>query len=289
VEPGRHSVTLRHDRFKPLQSDQTFASGKSVELQGALEGIVVNGTLRFDVTPAGVDAPLRIRREGESQDRDVAGPSVSLPEGNYTVTATAPQFQSATAAVKVSAGNTAVASLPLRRLEAPKAPAKTASSSTVVFSLDDWMKTSNWTQGANMIIHRGGDYVLAPMDIATQGTVRFTVVSVKGKRVDWVVAFRDDRNCLMFQLDDKNLTRYEVANGTKSAQVKVLHGLDRKQPMSIGIDITPRSVSTSVLRGGQWVSIDNWDVLGSVVHGKFGFHIPGSDEIGLQDFRLALN
>jgi hypothetical protein len=120
-----------------------------------------------------------------------------------------------------------------------------------------------------------------------QGNIRFTVVSVKGRRVEWVVAFRDERNYFLFQLDDKNLTRYELSNGSKSAQVKVPHGLDRKQPMSIGISITPRSISHSVLRGGQMVPIDNWEVSGSVARGKFGFHIPGSDEIGLQYFRLG--
>jgi serine/threonine-protein kinase len=287
VEPGRHSVTLRHDRFKPLQSDQTFASGKSVELQGALEAMIVTGTLRFDVTPAGVDAHLRIRREGESQDRDVTGPSASLPEGTYTVTATAPQFQSVSATVRVTAGGTAVASLPLRRTDAPKTPAKTTAAAG--FSLEDWMKTPGWAQVGNMIVHRGGDYVLAPVEIDAQGTVRFTVVSVKGRHVEWVVGFRDDRNYFLFQLDDKNITRYEVANGTKSAQVKVPHGLDRKKPMSIGINIAPRAITTSVLRDGQWAPIDNWEIFGSFVRGKFGFHITGSDEIGLEEFKLAGN
>jgi serine/threonine-protein kinase len=285
VEPGRHTVTLRHDRFKPLQSDQTFASAKTVELQGALEAMVMTGTLRFDVTPAGVDAHLRIRREGDAQDRDVTGASVSLPEGTYTVTATAPQFQNATAQVRITAGGAATASLPMRRAEAPKVPTKAAATA---FSLDDWMKTSGWVQATGMITHRGGDYVLAPVDIDPQGTVRFTVVSMRGRRVEWVVGFQDDRNYFLFQLDDKNLTRYQITNGSKLAQVKAPHGLDRKKPMGISINIAPRSVSTSVLRGGQWVVIDNWEVSGGV-HGKFGFHTPGSDEIGLEEFRLALN
>jgi hypothetical protein len=59
--------------------------------------------------------------------------------------------------------------------------------------------------------------------------------------------------------------------------------------MSIGITLTPRSIATSVLRAGQWAPLDNWDVYGALVRGKFGFHIPGSDEIGLQDFRLTAN
>ena len=63
IEPGHHTVTLRHDKFKQLESDQTFASGKTVDLQGALEATPVTGTLRFEINPAGLDAQIRIRRE----------------------------------------------------------------------------------------------------------------------------------------------------------------------------------------------------------------------------------
>jgi serine/threonine-protein kinase len=286
VEPGRHTVTLRHEGFRPLQYDQTFASGKTVDMQGTLEAVVVTGTLRFDVNPPGPDLRLRIRREGESQDRDVAGPNVNLPEGNYTVTASAPQYQNGTVTVRVTAGATAVASMTLRHVDTPKAPPVKNTSSGPAFGLEDWMKTGGWSQAANMITRRGGNYVLAPVDVA-QGTIRFTVVSVRGKRVEWVTGFRDDRNLFLFQLDDKNITRFAMTNGNKSPQVKVPHGLDRKGPMSITITITPRSVTHSVLRGGQWVVVDNWEVEGPPARGQFGFHIPGTDEIGLQDFRLA--
>jgi hypothetical protein len=190
--------------------------------------------------------------------------------------------------VRVTAGAAAVASLPLHRMETPKAPAKNASAPAVAFSLDDWMKAGGWSQQTNMITRRGGEYVLAPVEIA-QGTVRFTVVSVKGRHVEWVAGYRDERNCFVFQVDDKNLTRYQVNNGGKLAQVKLPHGLDRKQPMSFGVALTPHSISVSVLRSGQWVLLDNWEISGTVVGGKFGFHIPGSDEIGLQDFKLAAN
>jgi len=59
--------------------------------------------------------------------------------------------------------------------------------------------------------------------------------------------------------------------------------------MSFTIDVTPTAVIHSVQQGGQWVILDNWEISGSLPHGKFGFHIPSSDEIGLTDFRLAAN
>ena len=92
----------------------------------------------------------------------------------------------------------------------------------------------------------------------------------------------------MFELDDKNLTRYLVRNGSKSEQVKVPHGLDKKLAMGIVIDIGPQSVTVSVNRGA-WLDLDRWDVAPALLRGKFGFHITGSDKIGLQDFRITPN
>ena len=287
LEPGRHTVSLRRDGFKPLQTDVTLSSAKAVDLQGTLESTL--GTLKIDISPAGVDAHLRIRREGESQDRDVSGSSLSLAEGSYTVTGSAPQYQNAAATVHVTANAISTASLVFTKKvdTAPKTVAK-APPSTPVFGPDDWVKAGGWTRQDNMIVHQGGDYVLATPDL-TQGTIRFTAVILKGKRLEWVLAFRDNKNYLFFQVDDKNLTRYEVVNGAKASQVKVPHKLDRKQPMSFTISLTPSAVIHSVQQGGQWVILDNWLILGSLAHGKFGFHIPSSDEIGLTDFRLAPN
>src|ERR1017187_8836606 len=210
LEPGRHTVSLRQDRFKPLQTDVTLAAGKTVDLQGALESAL--GTLKVDISPAGLDAHLRIRREGESQDRDVSGSSLSLPEGSYTVTGSAPQYQNAVSNVRVTSNAISTARLEFtRQVEAaPPAIAK-APPSAPVFGPDDWVKGGGWTRQTNMIVHEGGDYVLATPTL-TQGTIRFTAVILKGKRLEWVLAFRDNKNYLFFQVDDKNLTRYEVVN-----------------------------------------------------------------------------
>jgi hypothetical protein len=284
-EPGRHTVILKHEKFKTLQADDIFLRAGTVDVQGAMEAVVTTGTIRFDVSPAGLELHLRIRRDGDAQEHEVPGLSATVPEGHYTVSASAAGYITTTTAVQINAGSTAVVTLPLRKAETPKAPVKTAPAPA--FGLEDWVKTG-WTQQANMVVHSGGNFVLAPLEIA-QGAARFTVVLMKGKRVEFVAGFQDDKNYFFYQLDDKNLTRYQMIHGSKSAQLKVAHGLDRKEPMGVTINLTPGSLAVSVLRGGQWVSVDNLDVTGTPVHGKFGFHIPGSDELGLRDFQLTVN
>jgi hypothetical protein len=204
-----------------------------------------------------------------------------VAEGKYLVSATAAQYSPNSTSVQVTAGGTAVAAMTMRHVETkavPKGP-------TIVFGLEDWLKTPGWSAQDGAVVRKGGDWAMATPDLA-QGTIRFTVISIKGRHVEWAVASRDEKNYIHYELDDKNLTRYEVRNGNKLGQIKVPHGLDKKKPMGISIAVTPQSVVLSVNRGG-WVDIDKWDVEGSSVHGRFGFRIPGSDEIGLQDFQIV--
>ena len=281
IDPGPHTVTLRHDGFKPMQSEQTFTGGKTVDMNATLEAAPTTGTLRFEIGPPGIDLHVRIRREGENQDHDVTGASVTVPEGKYLVSASAAQYSPNSTTVEVKAGGTVVATMTMRHVEtkaAPKGP-------TIVFGLEDWLKISGWTAQEGVLVRKGGDWAMATPDIS-QGTIRFTVLSIKGRHVEWGVACRDEKNFIHYELDDKNLTRYEVRNGSKLGGIKVPHGLDKKKPMGVSLAVTPQSVVMSVNRGG-WVDIDKWDVEGSSIHGRFGFRIPGSDEIGLQDFQIV--
>jgi hypothetical protein len=287
LDPGKHTVSLRHDRFKPLQSELAFASGKTVELQGTLEAAILTGTLKIDVTPQ-VDVRLRLRREGESQEREVSGGTLNLPEGSYTVTGSAPQYQSASATVRVTANSTATASLVLRRLEAGPPPKAAPTPAGPVFVLDDWMKTPGWVNQGGLLAHHGGEFVLAPPDFP-QGTIRFTAVVLKGKRLEWVIGYRDTNNYLFFQVDDKNYTSYEMANGKRAPHLKAGHKLDRKQPMTFSISITPKGVATSALQEDRLVTLDDWNVAAPLLRGKFGFHIPDGDTIGMKSFQMSPN
>jgi tetratricopeptide (TPR) repeat protein len=276
LEAGKHSVEVRHDQFKPLESEQTFAPGKTVAIEGALESLL--GTLRIDVNPA--DAHVRIRREGEARDREVDGGSASVIEGNYTVTGSAPRYQDGTATVRVAANRTVTATLALKPVANVSAPAPRA------FTLEDWRKTAGWTLDQGVLRRRGGDIVPAPMEFS-QAHIRFTIQSVKGKRTEWVLGFRDPSHYWLFQLDNKNFIRTMVAGGSRSDQVKKPHGLDRKGDIGINIDITPSGIVHSVLREREWVAIDKWDFPEGAVRGKFGFSVPSNDEIALKAFNLT--
>ncbi len=286
IEPGRHIVTLRHERYKDSQFEQTFVAGKPVDLDGTLQNLY--GTLKIEITPS--DAHLRIRRQGDSQDQEVHDASVSLVEGLYTVFASARGYQDAQITQRVPAGGTATASLALRNIEST--PSKVTSPPTpaegtprTIFTIEDWLKLG-WIRDSVAVTKQGGNFVLVPVDL-TKATIEFSALVLKGKRLEWVVSYRDDRNYDLFQMDETNFTRTPVVNGNKGKTMKIAHGAKHGDYTTFGIEITPEFIAHVIRRDQQWVQLDTLKPPDGVAPGKFGFHIPGKDQIALSDFKIT--
>ncbi|HTS48080.1 MAG TPA: protein kinase [Bryobacteraceae bacterium] len=283
--PGRHSVSIRHDRYKAIQSDQVFIVGKPVELEGALQSAF--GTLRIELNPGNVDAHLKLRRDGDQRDQDInRDANLSLPEGSYTVVASAPpRYQDATATVHIVGGKTSVATLTLKRLEVTVAKAPPP---VPIFGMDDWRKTGDWTPAGNMLTHKGDEFVLSPVDFGP-GAIQFTAALFHGKHLEWVLAYRDRKNYLLVQVDDSNFSRYEVYDGKKSPTLKVPLGFKRNGFIHVSITITPTGISHSITHDQEpWRVIDQWDRPSAPVSGKFGFHMASNrDELAISDFHYT--
>jgi hypothetical protein len=39
----------------------------------------------------------------------------------------------------------------------------------------------------------------------------------------------------------------------------------------------------------KWQEVDKWETPGGGLRGKFGFHVPGKDQLGVSDFRFSAN
>ena len=287
IVPGKHTVAVKHDKYEPFQADVTFVEGQVVDFDAALK--LPTGTLRIDVNPANLNVRLRLRREGESQMRDVTDRNLNLPEGSYTVVASAPRFQDASATVDVVAKRSATASLTLKPVEGapaslPGKPATTETVSQPTFVLNDWLKLPGWTRENDAAVHQGGDLLLAPFELK-RGTLAFTVTSLRGKRIEWVLGYRDEKNYTLFQVEDKAFHRFEVVNG-KRTEFKASHDFDRNRPLAFSIAIGPAGVVHRVLRNPEWNVIDDWKD-GGAAEGRFGFRVQGRDKIGLTDFRFV--
>jgi serine/threonine protein kinase len=282
VEPGKHVVSLKNELYKPFQSEQLFVAGKTVEMEGKLEGVL--GVLKIDVTPSGKTTHLRLRRESSTQDREITDTTLNLPEGAYIVTGSAPQYQDAATTVQVTANRTTTASLVLKLKPAPANPA--VQEKQRGFALTDWEKAGGWTREGTTLVHHGGDFVRAPVAFGS-GTVVFTALVRRGKRLEWTLDFHDQKNHYLFQIDDKNFSHAEMVNGKRLEEVKVPHGVNRKDFVSIAIVLSAKTIQHRILQNREWHIIDTWERPESRLRGAFAFYIPGRDEIALSDFQFT--
>ena len=292
MEPGKRTVLLKNDRFKSIQAEYSFEPGKSITVEGALQSS--SGSLKIEVSPGGIDGlQLRLLREGETQERTVSETELSLPEGTYRVSGSAPQYQEAIAAVHVVAGRGAIATLAMKRAE--KLPASSQAKANAAFGMEEWVKASGstpslsgWTREGKLWVKHGGEFTVAPINPAA-GSYIFTAIMLKGKRLEWVVKYQDDKNYDLFQMDDKNLVRTQFAGGKKSDSTRIPHSIKTKDYVSVQVAVTSGSIVHSFLVDRQWQVVDKWDRPGGGLQGKFGFHVPGKDQLGVSDFRFVAN
>lgn len=277
LEPGKHAIRLENENYKTTEFEREFGPGATVELDGTLESAI--GTLEIQVGPPNADVSLTLQREGESTARPIREKTLQLPPGTYTVQASAPGFHDYAATVRIAINQTKTASLTLRKVEEqkPDQPAVT---------LADWEK-AGWRREGKLLVRHGGDFVVAATS-GGAGRYTFTALLQKGRRLEWVVNYTDSDNHVYYQLGKDYLHRTEVIKGRKSRTVKVPHTMKWDEFLSVEIGVQADSIVHRVLVGEKWVELDNWKQPGSnFTAGKFGFHIPGRDQIGLSHFAFV--
>lgn len=282
LPPGEHGIEFRREQFLPKKVTRNFKAGESIELAGAdvvLEKM--ESTLMLDVSP--VDAKLTIKRSDEAQSRSLTQNPVVLSPGSYTISGHAPGYTDGTVTVAVTAGESASAELHLTKKDTAPAPPKIAG------GMDRWEKPEEWQSEGGWSVHKGGGFVLyhASPDL---GTFTFTAQLLKGgflrsKRVQWFFDYVDPKNYILFQLDRKNFRTRMMVNGKAAEKPKVDLEQEPGNSFTISAEVTPDSITHRVQHEGKWIVLDTLAEPGHQFgKGKFGFLIPGGDELGLSNF-----
>lgn len=282
ISPGEHTLELSKEKHRPVQLQRVFPVGHTVEVQGGEVTLrALYGTLRLAVSPPG--ARVTATRAGEAQPRAIPQNTVELEEGAWTLVARAPGYLERTERVQIAAGQTVSVELALTREARPAA--------VIASGMDGFEHPQNWTQEGEWFVRRGGNLVLhkpAPKG----GTFSFNIMLAegggwfRGKRLEWVVDFRDERNHLLFQLD-KDSFRRTVHVGGRKTETRRQHGLPVPEQITatVEIEVTPTSVIHRFRRGDDWVVVDSLSVPGqNFTLGQFGLMIQGRDEVRLSDF-----
>lgn len=265
ISPGDHLIELRKEGFNPKQIREHFAAGTTVAL-GAAEATMemAKGTLRITFSPA--DASVTLARGNEPPAKVVSGNAMSLAPGTYAYTArTADHSQSGV--VQVIAGQ-------LKTLDLSLTPGGMA----------NWEVPGGWRSEGKVFIRKGGGVVLyktAP----SSGTFVFSAMLRKGHRLQWVLNCQDDKNYLLFQMDDDYLSRSTMHGGQATEAAKVAFKSDKKKFRTFQVRVSPNEIVTQIQEGQGWQPLDRVVMPGvDLAAGKFGFLIPGSDEVALSNF-----
>jgi serine/threonine protein kinase len=266
VNPGDHTIELRKDRFKPRQIKKRFVVGQVVSLAGADVALeAAPGELKVTFTPA--DAQLTLTKAGEAPIKVSSGGTISLPGGSYVVTAKTADNFTRSSVIEVNGGQS-------RSLDLSLAPS----------GMSKWDDPAGWKQEKGSLVRKGGDFVMYGVS-PTTGTFIFSAMLTKGHRLQWMLNCTDANNYALFQMDDNNFYRTVVRNGQKGDEIKIPHKNDKKSFRTLQVRVGANEIVHQIRQGDSWVVLDRWTQSGSNLSlGKFGFYIPGNDQIALSSF-----
>ena len=265
INPGDHTVALRKDRFKPRQFKQHFVAGAAISLAAADAALVaVPGELKVTFVPA--DAKVAIVK-GDLLKIVSSGLPLNLPAGTYTLTARTAERFTRSSTLEVVAGQS-----------------KTLNLSLAPSGMSNWSDPGGWKQEKDSFIRKGGDFVLYGV-VPTSGTFVFSAMPTKGHLLQWVLNYTDSKNYVLFQMDENNFYRTVVRNGAKTDEIKVPDKGDRKSFRTLQIRVSPTELVQQIKHGDSWTILDRWTQPGTNLSlGKFGFYIPGNDQVALSGF-----
>ena len=255
-------------KSQPVLPDSKAKTVASVASEIPLQSI--HGVLRVKRSPQ--NALVTMQSGMDKEPRVVSEDSLDVIEGEYTLVASAPGYTRLSVPVKIESGKTNDVEMKLQPIPDYEKDWKTA-----------WTPPGGWVPDGEWLVRTGGSFVMSTVP-PKPGTFTFTVWR-KSKTAQWFVNYRDERNYDLFELDKKNLIRTQIRDGKKSRPVKIAHQLDKQTQFQVQITVTKENVTHRVFDGQNWKVLDEykWGLPEDSL-GKFGFFVPGRDQIGLSSF-----
>jgi serine/threonine-protein kinase len=281
VGPGRHSLRFEGPGYQPVTITREFAPGQQVALSSAeiaLTRLPITVEFLADATTA-----ITVVRAGETLHRFRGSAKVPLSAGAYSLTVQGPAGIPTTQNVTITGA----------------APVTINANDLVVGGMERFVPP-NWKLNGEWYVRRGGGFGLYDHPLA-DGRYTYTVRLDRsgnpfssGSRLRWVVAFQNDRNYVMLQLDEDDFYRNEVIDGNEQALVKREHDIPTNVPF---VHLSTQVAGTQLVHqystdGTTWRSLDVWSRLAArgaptaaPLAGKFGFFLPGNEELQISNFR----
>jgi tetratricopeptide (TPR) repeat protein len=270
VSPGDHTVEFRKERFKPRLFKEHFVMGGAVSFASAEAALeAASGELKINFAPP--DAKVAVVN-GEHLTMVSSGIPLNLAAGTYTLTArTADGFRTSST------------------LEVVAGQSKTLDLSLAPEGMSNWDNPGDWKSEKEkpekgLFIRKGGNFVLYGV-VPASGTFAFSAMPAKGHLLQWVLNYTDSQNYVLCQMDDNNFHRTVIHNGLKREEIIVPDKGERKSFRTLHIRVSSTEIVHQIRHGDSWIVLDRWTQPGANLSlGKFGFYIPGDDEVSLSGF-----
>jgi len=265
INPGDHTVELRKERFKPRQFQKHFVAGGSISLAAAEATLEASpGELKISFMPA--DAKVAVVK-GDLLKMVTSGVPLNLPAGTYTLTARTADRITRSGTFEVIAGQS-----------------KTLDLSLAPSGMSKWDAPGAWNHEGDTFTRKGGDFVLFGV-APTSGTFVISAMVTKGRWLQWMLNFSDSQNYVLLQLDENNFYRSVIRNGNKTEEIIVPHKGDKKSFRTLQIRVSATELVHQIKDGDNWIVLDRYTQPGvNLGLGKFGFYIPGSDQVAVSSF-----
>jgi hypothetical protein len=223
-----------------------------------------SGELKITFAPA--DAKVAIVK-GQLLKMVSSGVPLNLDPGTYTLTARTAERFTRSSTLEVIAGQS-----------------KTLDLSLAPSGMSKWDDPDAWKHERDSFTRKGGDFVLYGV-VPASGTFVFSAMPIKGQVLQWVLNYSDPKNYVLFQMDDNNFYRTVIRNGEKTNEIKVPDKGDRKSFRTFQIRVSPTELVHQIKHGESWTVLDRWTQPGANLSlGKFGFYIPGNDQVAISSF-----
>lgn len=149
--------------------------------------------------------------------------------------------------------------------------------------MSKWEEPGAWKHDGDTYTRKGGDFVLYGV-VPASGTFVFSAMP-KGRLIQWVLNYVGPKNYMLFQLDDKNFYRCAIRNGQKTDEIIVPHKGDKKSFRTLQVRVSSTEIVHLIKDGDSWTVLDRWTQPGANLSaGKFGFYLPGNEQVALSGF-----
>jgi hypothetical protein len=278
VSEGEHTIELARPGYKPKSLRVPFKAGQTVNLSG--NQVMVDAPTTGKLTVASRspgNARVILRRDGI--DTPIPGRDAEVPEGSYTLIATAPGYRDDSRSVTIAEGTSA--SVDVKLVSIPQ-----------IVRMEGWEDPAGWRLEDPWYTRKGGEFVLFKAS-ANEGTIQFTarhkgrqLLVFGGGRIQWVENFVDMHNYDLYQIDKERLSWKRVVNGRPGPEQREPHRVTIKDDTyRLQLEVSSGQMTGKIFDGQTWMPLPRLGTL-APREGRFGFFLPGNEEVWISGFEF---